>query len=150
MLSSEKSIRGLRRERGRRDDGARTMKIIVFSFSIKRSMALDRNGPAPCKRCFYCRAGSRRAHSYENHIFMDYGISHIQHITGINGIASRRTRFSAIPRRAMLADEAEDNWEENRVKSPSNSIRTVDPSRRRTFQNSKYPGVSAQLFAILT
>lgn len=110
---------------------------MVLSFSIKRSMALDGSEPARCKRCFYCRAESSRAHSYENHIFMDYGICHIQHITGINGIARRRTRSSAIPRRAMPADDARDNWKP--CKKPFQFDQdTSDRGRRHTFQNSKY------------
>ena len=45
------------------------------------------------------------ANSYKNRIFMDCGISHIQHI--INGIARTRIHSSAIPRRAALSEEAQ-------------------------------------------
>lgn len=72
-----------------------------------------RSDPYRCNYCSYCRAREIAASFYENHIFMDYGISHIQHIMCINGIA-RRTRSLAIPRRATLSDEIH---RENRIKS---------------------------------
>lgn len=84
--------------------GRSVEKITIFLSSIKRhSIVTERE--IPCSN--YCIAFTAMrgiaASPYKNRIFMDREISHIQHITRINGIA--RTRSSAISRRAALSDE---------------------------------------------
>ena len=94
---------------------------ISFYSEIRLSMAFDVG--IMQERIIFITVREIVASSYKNRIFMDCGISHIQHI--INGIARTRIRSLAIPRRAALSEEAHGD---NRCESLSNSIKTVNQS----------------------
>lgn len=112
-------------------------KIKASLFSIKRSMAFDITGRYHVATIAFIAVRGIAVSSSENRIFMDWGISHIQHITRINGIARRRTRSLVISRRAALSDEAHGD---NRCKSPQfdRGWSTKVSCDTCTFQNSEY------------
>lgn len=128
---AEERKRKTEREReGGEDDGGHTEKIMVFSFSIKRSMALDRNGPALCKRCAFIAGRNRRARARAPTKITSLWITEYLKFSTLRASMGSQERghvpwrFRDVPRlRTKL-----EGTTESRVKSPSNSISRPKPA----------------------